>query len=202
MCVYPGRLIRLIPQTHIHILNLFNHRLPPSPESAASEFLTLLTGTSSLYHSVPTPQAMLIRSILSHLHLEILKRNRPPTSTFNFQSASIGNLFLTGARLFSGSFESAIYLLAIMGGVDESKTAVLPAIISNFSHHISAGLADGSVITGQNAISRKAPLLVFHVSVRDFFFESQDVLQELTHSTTQSTLQTCFTQNLFYKWEC
>ena len=73
--------------------------------------------------------------------------------TFNFQSASIGNLFLTGARLFSGSFESAIYLLAIMGGVDESKTAVLPAIISNFSHHISAGLKDGSVITGQNAIS-------------------------------------------------
>lgn len=96
---------------------------------------------------------MLIRSILSHLHLEILKRNRPPTSTFNFQSASIGNLFLTGARLFSGSFESAIYLLAIVGGVDESKTAVLPAIVSNFSHHISAGLADGSVITGQNAIS-------------------------------------------------
>ena len=73
--------------------------------------------------------------------------------TFNFQSASIGNLFLTGARLFSGSFESAIYLLAIMGGVDESKTAVLPAIISNFSHHISAGLKDGTVITGQNAIS-------------------------------------------------
>ena len=73
--------------------------------------------------------------------------------TFNFQSASIGNLFLTGARLFSGSFESAIYLLAIMGGVDESKTAVLPAIISNFSHHISAGLADGSFIAGQNSIS-------------------------------------------------
>ncbi|CAD6591770.1 MAG: hypothetical protein ASARMPRED_005589 [Alectoria sarmentosa] len=148
-----SRLIRLIPQTHVHILNLVNHRLPPSPESAASEFLTLLTGTSLLYHSVPTPQAMLIRSILSHLHLEILKRTRPPTSTFNFQSASIGNLFLTGARLFSGSFESAIYLLAIMGGVDESKTAVLPSIISNFSHHISAGLVDGSVITGQNAIS-------------------------------------------------
>lgn len=110
-------------------------------------------GTSPLYADIPTPQAMLIRSILSHLHLEILKRSRPPTSTFNFHSASVGNLFLTGARLFSGSFESAIYLLAIMGGVDESKTAVLPAIISNFSHHISAGLADGTTITGQNAIS-------------------------------------------------
>ena len=96
---------------------------------------------------------MLIRSFLSHLHLEILKRTRPPFSTFNFQSASIGNLFLTGARLFSGSFESAIYLLTIIGGVDESKTTVLPAITSNFSHHISAGLVDGTIVTGQNAIS-------------------------------------------------
>jgi len=72
---------------------------------------------------------------------------------FNFQSASIGNLFLTGARLFSGSFESAIYLLAVMGGVDESRTAVVPAVSSNFTHHIAAGLQDGSVVTGQNAIS-------------------------------------------------
>ena len=123
------------------------------PEEAANEFITMLTGTSPLYVAIATAEAMFIRSILSHLHLEILKRNRPPSSTFNFQSASIGNLFLTGARLFSGSFESAIYLMAIMGGVDESRTAVFPSIISNFSHHISAGLANGSVITGQNAIS-------------------------------------------------
>lgn len=150
---FKGRLVRLIPPSHYHIRNLFNHRLPSVPKSAAEEFMTLLEGTSPLYSSIATPQAMLIRSVLSHLHIEILKRNRPPFSTFNFQSASIGNLFLTGARLFSGSFESAIYLLAIMGGVDESRTAVLPAIISNFSHHISAVLANGSVITGQNAIS-------------------------------------------------
>ena len=30
---------------------------------------------------------------------------------------------------------------------------MLPAVVSNFTHHISAGLADGSIITGQNAIS-------------------------------------------------
>ena len=66
--------------------------------------------------------------------------------------ASLGNLFLTGARLFTGSFESAIYLLGIMGGVPVD-VKVIPAINSNFSHHISAGLEDGSVITGQNAIS-------------------------------------------------
>lgn len=61
-------------------------------------------------------------------------------------------MFLTGARLFSGSFESAIYLLGVIGGVPET-TAVIPAVNTNFSHHISAGLSDGTYITGQNAIS-------------------------------------------------
>ncbi|KAI4173907.1 MAG: hypothetical protein LQ343_002675 [Gyalolechia ehrenbergii] len=148
-----SRLVRLIPTSNAGVLHIFNHRLPPSPAAASAEFLTLLDLTSPLYRPIPTPQALLIRSILSHLHLEILKRTRSPTSSFNFQFASIGNLFLTGARLFSGSFESAIYLFAIIGRVDESRTAVLPAIVSNFTHHISAGLQDGTVITGQNAIS-------------------------------------------------
>ena len=75
---------------------------------------------------------------------------------FNFQSASIGNLFLTGARLFTGSFESAIYLLGSITGVAEN-VHVIPAINSNFSHHISAGLEDGTVIAGQNAISHPLP---------------------------------------------
>jgi 2-phospho-L-lactate transferase/gluconeogenesis factor (CofD/UPF0052 family) len=80
-----------------------------------------------------------------------VKRLRP-TLSFNFQSASVGNLFLTGARLFTGSFESAIYLLGAITGVP-SNVNVIPAINSNFSHHISAGLQDGTVITGQNSIS-------------------------------------------------
>ncbi|MCJ1427335.1 hypothetical protein MMC29_005238, partial [Sticta canariensis] len=122
------RLARLIPQSNAAIYDFFNHRLSPLPGPASSEFLTFLTGTAPLYHPLPTPQALLIRSILSHLHLEILKRGRPPSWTFNFQSASIGNLFLTGARLFSGSFEAAIYLMALVGRVDESRTEVLPAI--------------------------------------------------------------------------
>ena len=40
-----------------------------------------------------------------------------------------------------------------MGGVDESRTAVVPAVSSNFTHHIAAGLLHGGVVTGQNAIS-------------------------------------------------
>lgn len=56
------------------------------------------------------------------------------------------------ARLFTGSFESAIYLLSSICSVP-SHTSVLPAVNTNFTHHISAGLADGNVITGQNSIS-------------------------------------------------
>lgn len=48
--------------------------------------------------------------------------------------------------------ESAIYLLSQICSIP-STTRVLPAINSNFTHHISAGLADGTVITGQNNIS-------------------------------------------------
>src|SRR5690242_9193805 len=59
---------------------------------------------------------------------------------------------LSSARLFTGSFESAIYLLSSICSVP-SHTSVLPAINTNFTHHISVGLTDGSTITGQNSIS-------------------------------------------------
>jgi 2-phospho-L-lactate transferase CofD len=43
-------------------------------------------------------------------------------------------------------------MLGAITGVP-SNVNVIPAINSNFSHHISAGLEDGTVITGQNSIS-------------------------------------------------
>lgn len=106
-----------------------------------------------MWDSITHAKKELIRSFLNLLNLEILKRARPPFSTFEFTSASVGNLFLTGARLFSGSFESAIYLLASICSVPTDKVRVIPAINSNFSHHISASLEDGTVIVGQNSIS-------------------------------------------------
>lgn len=154
-----GRLVRLIPTQpasveRTAIANLFNHRLSSTSSStAASEWQSLIAGTSPFWTSIPSSKKQLIRSFLNLLNLEILKRSRPPTSTFDFTSASVGNLFLTGARLFSGSFESAIYLLGRITGVPDDVIHVIPAINSNFTHHIAAGLADGSVILGQNSIS-------------------------------------------------
>ena len=59
---------------------------------------------------------------------------------------------MRSARLFTSSFESAIYLLSLLCSIPPHVT-VLPAINSNFTHHISAGLADGSVVAGQCNIS-------------------------------------------------
>lgn len=112
-----------------------------------------MEGTSDLWKQITPAKRELIRSFFNLLNSEILKRARPPVTTFDFTSASVGNLFLTGARLFSGSFESAIYLLGSICGVPSDLVRVIPAINSNFSHHISASLADGTVIVGQNSIS-------------------------------------------------
>ncbi|KAJ5678080.1 uncharacterized protein N7477_003713 [Penicillium maclennaniae] len=94
-----SRLVRLIPDS------------PINSEPASNEWQSIVDGTSGLWKSIAPAKKELIRSFFNMLNLEILKRARPPSSTFDFTSASVGNLFLTGARLFSGSFESAIYLI-------------------------------------------------------------------------------------------
>ncbi|KAI0506338.1 UPF0052 domain protein [Xylaria bambusicola] len=151
-----SRLVRLIPPAdtdaeRVALKSIFNHRLSADPNAARSEWLDIVEGRHELWADMSSEKRELIRSIFNHMNMEIVKRARP-SSVFNFAKASIGNLFLTGARLFTGSLESAIYLLSTICAVP-STVAALPAINSNFTHHISAGLEDGSQITGQNAIS-------------------------------------------------
>lgn len=151
-------MVRLIPDSapdseRAAVKALFNHRLDADATAARENWQSIVDGTSPLWSAITPAKKELIRSFFNYLNLEILKRARPPTSTFDFSSASVGNLFLTGARLFTGSFESAIHLLGSIGGVSSDLVRVIPAINSNFSHHISASLEDGSVIVGQNSIS-------------------------------------------------
>lgn len=154
-----SRLVRLIPSSppsaeRDAISNVFNHRLSAdSASKAAEEWQSIVAGTADLWRGVPFAKQELIRAFLNTLNMEVIKRARPPTSTFDFTSASVGNLFLTGARLFSGSFESAIYLLSSICQIPDGEVRVIPSISSNFSHHIAAGLANGDTIVGQNNIS-------------------------------------------------
>ncbi|KAI1738723.1 UPF0052 domain protein [Xylaria scruposa] len=151
-----SRLVRLIPTSETDaertsLKSLFNHRLSSDTSSARAEWLDIVEGRHPLWDDISSEKRELIRSFFNHMNMEIVRRARP-SSVFNFSKASIGNLFLTGARLFTGSLESAIYLLSSICAIP-SRVATLPAINSNFTHHISAGLEDGSQITGQNAIS-------------------------------------------------
>ncbi|KAK1828374.1 hypothetical protein QBC39DRAFT_427904 [Podospora conica] len=157
-----SRLVRLIPtrendedwendEEMSALRTLFEYRLPDQPDVARLEWLDIVESRHLLWSFISSPKRELIRSVLNTVNLEIVKRARP-NSVFNFAKASIGNMFLTGARLFSGSLESAIYLLSVICSIP-SSISVLPAINSNFTHHISAGLADGSTITGQVNIS-------------------------------------------------
>ncbi|KAM4057186.1 hypothetical protein HRG_004027 [Hirsutella rhossiliensis] len=150
-----SRLVRLIPDNgHAEtagIKHFFNHRLPRAHDEARAEWFDILEARHPLWTDISSPKRELIRAHLNSFNLEVVKRMRP-SSRFDFSRSSIGNLFLTGARLFTGSFEAAIYLLSSICAVPE-RVAVLPALNTNFAHHIAAGLQDGSVITGQNDIS-------------------------------------------------
>ncbi|KAL3964982.1 hypothetical protein ACCO45_001986 [Purpureocillium lilacinum] len=150
-----SRLVRLIPANDdpetVAIKHLFNHRLPKVHAEARAEWFEILETTHPLWRDISSPKRELIRSYLNSFNLEVIKRMRP-TSRFDFSRSSIGNIFLTGARLFTGSFEAAIYLLSSICAVPE-RVSVLPALNTNFAHHIAAGLQDGTVITGQNDIS-------------------------------------------------
>ncbi|KAH6606887.1 hypothetical protein Trco_006040 [Trichoderma cornu-damae] len=150
-----SRLVRLIPDDGkpetTAMKQLFNHRLPAAYEAARAEWFEIVEGTHPLWDDIPSPKRELIRSFFNSFNLEVVKRIRP-SSRFDFSGSSIGNLFLTGARLFTGSFEAAICLLSSICAVPD-RVAVLPALNTNFAHHIAAGLTDGTVITGQNDIS-------------------------------------------------
>lgn len=158
-----SRLVRLIPnqenEENTALRALFEYRLPVDPSKAKLEWLDIVEGNHILWTFISSPKRDLIRSVLNTLNLEVVKRSRPG-SQFNFSKASVGNMFLTGARLFSGSFEAAIYLLAMICSIP-TTVSVLPAINSSFTHHIAASLADGTVLTGQVAISHpSAPTAV------------------------------------------
>ncbi|KAL9079945.1 MAG: hypothetical protein Q9157_001192 [Trypethelium eluteriae] len=152
----PGRLVRLIPSNgssseRTAIRTFFNHRLSSEPDRARYEWLDIVEARHELWKDISSPKKELIRSFLNVLNMEIVKRARP-SSVFNFAKASVGNMFLTGARFFSGSFEAAIYLLSSVCTIPP-HVSILPIINTNFTHHIAASLADNTLIVGQNSIS-------------------------------------------------
>ncbi len=73
----------------------FNHRLPPDPDAAKREWLDIVEARHAIWQDISSEKRELVRSFLNFLNLEAVKRARP-SSVFNFSSASVGNMFLTG----------------------------------------------------------------------------------------------------------
>jgi 2-phospho-L-lactate transferase/gluconeogenesis factor (CofD/UPF0052 family) len=166
-----SRVIRLIPdvdESTRAMRALLSYRLPDGTEEAKVEWNRIVDGTHRLWNGVESQYKEMIRPFFIHIHVEFLKRSRPGRE-FRFERASIGNLFLTGARLFCGSLDSAIELLCKITMVP-SNVCVLPALNTNFSHHISAVLENGTEITGQSQIS--------HPSADPFLYAAQNNFED------------------------
>lgn len=152
-----SRLTRLIPEENAALRDLLSFRLDANPNEARLQWNKLVDGSHSLWSRIGTSTKEIIRAFLVHVHMELLKRSRITTSSvsnrqFRFELANVGNLFLTGVRLFIGSLDSAIELLLKLTDISP-HFEVLPCINTNFSYHIGAKLANGLIITGQSQIS-------------------------------------------------
>lgn len=155
-----SRIVRLIPETAPadNFRALFSYRLPDDPILAKREWGDIVDGSHPRWHGIESQYKEMFRAFFIQMHSELLKRSRP-FKEFNFERASVGNLFLSGARLFCGSLDSAVELMCKLTMVPHN-TSVVPAINTTFSYHISAQLQDGTVITGQSQISHPVEPLV------------------------------------------
>ncbi|KAG1468379.1 hypothetical protein G6F56_003863 [Rhizopus delemar] len=124
---------------------LLSHRLPLT--HARDDWSLILEGRHKLWRSISIEKKEAIRGFLTLFDVEILKRAH---KRFNFSNGSIGNFFLTGARLFTGSLEAAIFLFASITAV---PGLVTPVMNTNQTATIAATLTNSTILRGQCEIS-------------------------------------------------
>lgn len=153
-----SRLTRLIPENQEPLRKLLSFRLSSDPREAKTQWNEIVDGTHLLWANIDPSTREIFRAFFIHVHSDLLKRSKHLFSLhtnkrqFRYELANVGNLFLTGGRLFIGSLDSAIELFARLTGID-ADTQVLPCLNTNFTYHITALLENGSIITGQSQIS-------------------------------------------------
>ncbi|KAJ3247363.1 hypothetical protein HDU77_008619 [Chytriomyces hyalinus] len=144
------------------------HRLPSysSPNvystcPAKAEWLSILEGNHMLWNDIPVSHQYSMRAFLFQFNDKVLKQTcgthifsmSESNPGFDFRGASIGNIFLTGCRLFFHSLEAAIFQFAKTVGCPV-PTHVLPIISTNDATvAIGVTLRNGQSIFGQCEIS-------------------------------------------------
>eukprot|EP01012_Entosiphon_sulcatum_P008264 TRINITY_DN14429_c0_g1_i1.p1 TRINITY_DN14429_c0_g1~~TRINITY_DN14429_c0_g1_i1.p1 ORF type:complete len:403 (+),score=54.02 TRINITY_DN14429_c0_g1_i1:35-1243(+) len=136
------------------VIRLLSHRLPSTSEDdAQEEWRKILRAQHPLWEEITEPYRETIRAFLIHFNTSILKV-RPD---FDLRNGSIGNFYLSGAKLFFGSLDTCIFWFSRIAGVP-SGTRVVPAAHPPSSQRycaftLAADLTDGTTVVGQNAIS-------------------------------------------------
>jgi CofD-related protein of GAK system len=135
---------------HPEVYRLFDTRLPADapPDELRVRLATMVEGADPLVAAVPLPLRTLIRN-----HLGYFVDHMP--ARFDLRGASVGNLILAGGYLNNRSdIDAVIFLFSKLVAV---RGIVRPVVDSNL--HLSAELADGTVVVGQHHItSREVPL--------------------------------------------
>ncbi|QLL32100.1 hypothetical protein HG536_0C02690 [Torulaspora globosa] len=144
-----SRIVRVISDAQV--ARLLSYRLPNHRVKAKQEWNEILEGSHPIWKGLPAELKEICRAFFVNFQAELLKRTKV-SNPFKFEKASIGNIFLTGARLFLGSLDASIELMMRLGRGDP-KIHVAPCINSVHTHHIAALLANDEVITGQSQIS-------------------------------------------------
>ncbi|KAH3673659.1 hypothetical protein WICMUC_003562 [Wickerhamomyces mucosus] len=173
-----SRITRLIPDEGFK--RLLSHRLSEDPKEAKNEWTSIVEGDHQIWNGLDIQCKEMIRSFLIHVHMELLKKSRNPNTNFRFELASIGNLLLTGVRLFVGSLDSAIELLLRITRIDPN-IQILPCLNTNYTYHISALLQNGDIITGQSQISHPSESIT-EADIND----STDYFQEADISISEN----------------
>jgi CofD-related protein of GAK system len=135
---------------HPEVYRLFDTRLPTDapPNELHVRLAAMVEGSDPLVAAVPLP----LRTLIRH-HLGYFVEHMP--ARFDLRGASIGNLILAGGYLNNRSdIDAVIFLFSKLVAV---RGIVRPVVDSNL--HLSAELADGTVVVGQHHItSREVPL--------------------------------------------
>ena len=151
-----SRLVRLIPELESDTLGmreLLGHRLPSDAESASMEWHRLVQGSHELWVPIDPAIVTMARSFLVHIDMEMNKRSR---LRFRLERACVGNLFLTGARMFmGGDTDGSVELLRRICRIRVS-VQVHGCINTTSTYHIAAILRNGEIIRGQSQISHPA----------------------------------------------
>ncbi|KAI8877016.1 UPF0052-domain-containing protein [Backusella circina FSU 941] len=170
-----SRLIHLIntedSEERIAIKELLNYRLSEGLDEniVRDEWTEIVEGRHGLWDNIAIEKKETIRGFLVLFNFEILKRAH---KHFNFRNGSVGNFFLTGARVFFSSLEAAIFLFASITAIRE-PTYVLPVINTNQTASIAALLENNEILHGQCEIShpqrKKQKDMLYHLNPIDAF---------------------------------